>query len=423
MNKHRSPASAGRRTASWLLLCLVCVAPVASAIEGNTPGLAQAVDAAWKRAAEARRAEGESARADANRRIARSFAADEPSFGISRTEGDWYGGSRAGTGTETEVGLSVPLWMPGQRGAARAAAGADVEWAEANLAQARLEVAGRVREAAWAIAARQATQEQVRAKVGFLAKLATDVGRRVKAGDLARSDELSARADLLAAEAELADAERELHDSVARWKVLTGLEVLPDAGEIENESHADVDSLLAKAGTPPSLVAAEKAVQRAEGELKAVRRSLGTPPELTIGAKDEADSPGVVGERSLVMELRIPLGLGARRSLVRAQAQTEFDVAQAELSIARSRYAAELEAARLAIALADRQLDSESRRADLLAERVRLMEQAFAAGEIDLAELLLTTRYSAEADADRARRHAEHGMAHARLLQAIGMLP
>jgi len=419
MTRRRSPGHA----IPWLLLCLACAAPAASAVEGNAPGLAQAVDAAWARAAEARRAEGESVRADAQRRIARSFAADEPSLGLSRTEGDWYGGARAGTGTETEIGLSVPLWMPGQRGAARAAAGADVAWAEANLAQARLDVAGRVREAAWEIAARQATQEQVRAKVGFLAKLATDVERRVTAGDLARSDALAARADQLAAEAELADAERELHDSVARWKVLTGLETLPDASEIENESHADVDSLLARAGTPPSLVAAEKAVQRAEAELKAVRRSLGTPPELTLGAKDEADGPGAVGERSLVMELRIPLGLGARRSLARAQAQTGLDVAQAELAIARSRYAAELEAAKLAIVLADRQLDSESRRADLLAERVRLMEQAFAAGEIDLAELLLTTRYSAEADADRARRHAEHGLAHARLLQAIGMLP
>lgn len=423
MSKHRSPARAGRRAAPWLLLCLACAAPAASAIEGNAPGLARAVDAAWQRAVEARRAEGESARADANRRIARSFAAAEPSLSFSRTEGDWYGGARAGTGTETEVGLSVPLWMPGQRGAARAAAGADVEWAEANLAQARLEVAGRVREAAWEIAARQATREQAQAKVGFLTKLADDVERRVKAGDLAHSDALSARADQLAAEAERDDAERELHDSVARWKVLTGLDTLPDAGEIENESHADVDALLARAGTPPSLVAAEKAVLRAEGELKAVRRSLGTPPELTIGAKDEADGPGAVGERSLVVELRVPLGVGARRSLVRAQAQTGLDVAQAELALARSRHAAELEAARLAIVLADRQLDSESRRAGLLAERVRLMQRAFAAGEIDLAELLLTTRYSAEAEADRARRHAEHGLAHARLLQVIGMLP
>ncbi len=423
MKRLRFRARAVRRVSPWLVLAVACIAPAASAVEGNAPGLARAVDAAWMRAVEGRRAEGESARADAHRRIARSFAAAEPSLALSRLEGAWYGGPRAGTGTETEVGLSVPLWMPGQRGAARAAAGADVEWAEANLAQARLEVAGQVREAAWEIATRQATQEQAQAKVAFLAKLATDVERRVKAGDLARTDELAARADLLAAEAERDDAERGLHDSIARWKVLTGLDALPDADEIENESHADVESLLAKAGTPPSLIAAEKAVLRAEGGLKAVRRSLGSPPELTVGAKDEADAPGVVGDRSLIVELKIPLGFGARRSLARAQAQTELDVAQAELSIARSRYAADLEAARLAIVLADRQLESESRRAGLLAERVRLMQQAFSAGEIDLAELLLTTRYSAEADADRARRHAEHGLAHARLLQAIGMLP
>ena len=67
--------------------------------------------------------------------------------------------------------------------------------------------------------------------------------------------------------------------------------------------------------------------------------------------------------------------------------------------------------------------ESERERAELLSERVDLMQRAFEAGEIDLAELLLTNRYSAEADADLARRHAEHGLAHARLLQVIGMLP
>lgn len=98
-------------------------------------------------------------------------------------------------------------------------------------------------------------------------------------------------------------------------------------------------------------------------------------------------------------------------------------MARAALTLARSRYAAELEEARLAIALADGQLESERERAELLSERVSLMQRAFEAGEIDLAELLLTNRYSAEADADLARRHAEHGLAHARLLQVIGMLP
>lgn len=424
MNRYSLPWRHGRRT-GWLLLAaaLAGIAPAASAVEGRTPKLAKAVDAAWQRSAEGRRAEGETARAATGRRIARSFAAAEPALTYARTDGEWYGGNRAATGNETEVALSWPLWMPGQRGAALRAARADVGWADANLALARLEVAGKVREAAWDIAVRQAELKLAQSRVEFMKRLADDVDRRVAAGDLARSDGLAARADLFEAEAGLADAQRELHASQAEWRVLTGLDEMPDANEIENEAHVDVDKLVAAAGTPPALVAAEQAVQRAEGQLTAVRRSLGTPPELSIGTKNESEGPGMPGERSLMVELRVPLGVGARRSQQRAQAQTELDAAQAELTLARSRQAAELEEAKLAISLADRQLHGERQRSQLLGERSQLMHRAFAAGEIDLAELLRTLRTSAEADAAFARRHAEHGLAHARLLQAIGMLP
>lgn len=284
-------------------------------------------------------------------------------------------------------------------------------------------MAGKVREAAWAIAVRQAELELVQARVGFMKKLAEEVDRRVGAGDLARSDALAARADLLEAEAERTDARRGLATAQVEWRVLTGLEEMPDANEIEYESHVDVDKLVAEAGMPPVLVAAEQALQRAEGQLTAVRRSLGTPPELAIGTKNEVSGPGLPGENSLIVELRVPLGLGARRSQLRAQAQTGVDASQAELTLARSRQAAVLEESRLAITLADQQLDSERQRTQLLGERSRLMQRAFAAGEIDLAELLRTLRISSEADASLARRHAEHGLAHARLLQVIGMLP
>ncbi len=423
MSTHPLPPLRRRHAGLLLAAGLIALAPNAPAAEGRTPGLARAVDAAWQRAAEARRAEGEIVRAGTERRIARSFAADEPALSYSRTDGEWYGGARAAEGRETETTLSWPLWMPGQRGAALRAARADVGWADANLAQARLEVAGQVRETAWAIAVRQAELDLAQARVGFMKKLAEDVDRRVGAGDLARSDSLAARADQLEAEAELADARRELHAAQAAWRVLTGLEEMPNADEIENEAHIDVDKLVADAGTPPALLAAEQAVERAEGQLTAVRRSLGTPPELAIGTRNEVAGPGLPGENSLIVELRVPLGVGARRSQKRAQAQTEVDAARAELTLARSRQAAELDEAKLAIELADQQLEGERQRAQMLGERSRLMQRAFAAGEIDLAELLRTLRISTEADASLARRHAEHGLAHARLLQAIGMLP
>ncbi len=410
--------------AGLLLASLLLVAPAASVagIAGR-PTLVEAVDAAWRIAVEARHADSESRRAEAGMRVARSFAADSPALAWSREEGDWYGGARAGSATETEIGLSWPLWMPGQRRAAVDASRADAAWASANLAQARLEVAARVRETAWDIAARQAELGAAQSAVDALVELAGVVERRVAFGDLATSDLLASRAGVLDAEMARDDALRRLEAARARWTVLTGYEETVDAGEMEAETRIDSRSLLSRAGTPPSLVAAEASVRRAEGERAAVRRSLGAPPELTLGAKEESDGPGAMGDRSLVLALRIPLGFGARRELAQATAQSALDVAQAELSLARSKHAADLAAARSDFEITGRQLEGARQRAELLSRRQQMMERAFAAGEIPLAELLLAHRDSRAARADLARRKAERGLAHTSLLHAIGAFP
>lgn len=95
MNRSSLPPRLRGRAGLLLAVAMLAVAPPAFAVEGRTPGLARAVDAAWQRAAEARRAEGETVRAATGRRIARSFAADEPALSYSRTDGEWYGGNRA----------------------------------------------------------------------------------------------------------------------------------------------------------------------------------------------------------------------------------------------------------------------------------------------------------------------------------------
>ncbi|WP_454831834.1 TolC family protein [Pseudoxanthomonas wuyuanensis] len=411
----------GARVLAITLALPMPAALAAPAAEG--PGLARAMEAAWQRAVEARRAQGEAARARAGHIAARSFAAEAPSLEFSRRQGDWYGGTAASDVRETEVGLSWPLWLPGQRGAAVGAARTDIEWAQANMAVARLEVAGQVREAAWEVATRQAGLELAQARVDFLSKLAGDVERRVASGDLARSDSMAARADLLAAQAEQADARRELQASHSRWSVLTGLRALPDTRDIEKDSHADLDALQAGAGQPPQLRLAELTAERAQRRLALARKSRSDAPELTLGATEESEGPGLPVERSLTLALRVPLGTRARNAPLRAQAQSEADIAEAELTLARARHAADLEDARLAVELADRQLENERDRTGLLDERAALMRKAFSAGEIPLADLLLAMRYAAEAAADFARRHAEHGLAHARFLQVIGTLP
>jgi len=406
-----------------LLLVLAFAVLAAEPVNPETVSISRAVHAAWQRAALARQAEGELLRTDAGRRIAHSLAADGPSLEYVRTQGDWYGGARAGRGQEVEAGLNWPLWLPGQRRATMAAARADSGWAQTNLDLARLQVAWQVREAVWAVAATQAMLRLAETRVAFMRTLAADVARRADAGELAYSDVLAAQADLMAVQGELAEAQRGVHASHARWRVLTGLDALPDVEEVEVESAAELDALIAGIATPPTVRAAELALQRARAEHQAVRRSLGAAPELTLGSKEERAAPGAPVERSVNLAMRIPLGLGVRRTQARVRTQTAMEVAEAELELARRQYTQDLANARLALQLAREQQVRERRRTALHGEHLELMQQAFAAGEIGLDTLLRAIRLAAEADARLAKGHAEYGLAHARLLHVIGVLP
>ena len=59
MNRSSLPPRHRRRAGILLAVAMLAVVPSAFAVDGRTRGLARAMDAAWQRAAEARRAEGE----------------------------------------------------------------------------------------------------------------------------------------------------------------------------------------------------------------------------------------------------------------------------------------------------------------------------------------------------------------------------
>ena len=65
----------------------------------------------------------------------------------------------------------------------------------------------------------------------------------------------------------------------------------------------------------------------------------------------------------------------------------------------------------------------QEQRATLLRQRAQLLDKSFRAGETALPELLLAVQAAAQAEAVLTRQQAALGLAHARLLQASGVLP
>ena len=164
----------------------------------GTVTLRAALDSAWQRAVTARESDGQRRRADADRAVAGSFWAAPPSLELSHRDDRLQ--SNAGT-RETEIGVAVPLWLPGQRAARAGTADAAVAQAQAATQVALLRLAGELRDAAWQIFALQAEAAQADGLAQALKQLADDVERRVSAGDLARADALAAQAEQLAASA------------------------------------------------------------------------------------------------------------------------------------------------------------------------------------------------------------------------------
>jgi outer membrane protein, heavy metal efflux system len=377
--------------------------------------LADAVRSAWRRSLHSTEIAGQQRRAQAEQTAASALWAEPPSVELAyRTDRlQSNAGSR-----ETEVGVAVPLWLPGQRAARLASAQAEESAADTAQAAGKLQVAGLVREAAWNIARQQAEVDLAIEQEQALDALASDVERRVAAGDLARVDALAARAERLAASASLSQARHALHAAVLQWSALTGFAGAPEGLHAE---QAPVDAALGDAH--PALRAARLGVELGRRRLDAVQASQRSAPELIARLRQDRSARGEPAANSIGVGLRIALGTDDRNAPLQAAAFNELALAQATEQQLKVQLQAEIEQTRAAAVAAEQQLGHESERSKLMRERAALIERSFRAGETPLPELLRALSDAARAESDRHRQSAALGLARARLQQALGILP
>jgi outer membrane protein TolC len=403
------------RTHPWLSACVIT-----GALAG-VPALAQpavtlraALDAAWLRASASREADGLRRTAEAERAAAGALWAAPPSLTMSHRDSRLHGGS----GRETEFGIAVPLWMPGQRTARADTADAEAAQALAAGQAARWQLAGELREAVWQMSALQAEADSADARARALQQLADDVQRRVRAGDLARADALAAQAEQLAASAARTDLQQRLQEAQTRWTLVTGLTAAPDVA-------ADAAEASAPEVPPPhpALQLARQSTELARQRVALLRHSRRDAPELSVGVRQDAPGRTEGAQASLVVGLRLPFGTDDRNLPREAAALTELDVAQTHELRLRERLDHDIATARGALRSAQSQLDAETARARLLRERATLIETSFHAGETPLPDLLRALAAAAQADSATARQAAALGLARARLQQALGLLP
>lgn len=322
---------------------------------------------------------------------------------------------------EVELGLALPLWLPGERQASQALAEAEGARLEGRAAAQRLQLAGELRKAWWEW---RLARDEVALSDNALdsaRRLRDDVARRVAAGDLARADLHQAAAALASAQAEQADVAVRLEAAAARLQWLTGQQpaALNGDGEAAPAMAIDADWLSAH----PELQAAQARFEQARQAQALARSRSRANPELTVSTRRERGASGEAAERSWALGLRIPLSSSARHGAAIAEAGAERVEAEIDVERERERLQQTAQLARSQWQAAERRRQASEERAQLARETQRFFDKAFRLGESDLPTRLRIGQetFAAERAANRAR--IQESAALSAYRQALGLLP
>ncbi|MFV5214478.1 TolC family protein [Azonexus caeni] len=322
---------------------------------------------------------------------------------------------------EIELGLALPLWLPGERQASQALAEAEGARLEGRAAAQRLQLAGELRSAWWEW---RLARDEVALSDNALdsaRRLRDDVARRVAAGDLARADLHQAAAALALAQAEQADVAVRLEAAAARLQWLTGQRpaALNGDGEAAPAKAVEADWLSAH----PELQAAQARFEQARQAQALARSRSRANPELTVSTRRERGASGEAAERSWALGLRIPLSSSARHGAAIAEAGAERVEAEIDLERERERLQQTAQLARSQWQAAERRRQASEERAQLARETQRFFDKAFRLGESDLPTRLRIGQetFAAERAANRAR--IQESAALSAYRQALGLLP
>ncbi len=375
--------------------------------------LREVFESAWANSPQGRTAEAKRDEVAASRSVAESWFPAAPKIDAFHRTDRWNSDL---CNQESEIGVSLPLWLPGQKAARRSLAEAEGGENEGDIQATRLAVAGELRRALWTLVMARSEAEIGAERLKAAAGLEADVVRRLKVGEIARSDLLLARQETASARAAAADAQLGVVRSLQRYRVLTGTDRLPD-------NPQEPLGVAANRELDPRVVAAQAVVERARAALRLAQESRREAPSVGVLYRRDREVSGATPRDSIGFAISIPLAVDVRNAPLMASANTTLIEAEAryrrllaEVDADLREAEAQLESAALGAALA---VDREQ----AAAERLTLMRRSFELGESALVELLRAQTQATEARIEGVRSRSRLSAAHANLNQARGITP
>ena len=172
----------------------------------------------------------------------------------------------------------------------------------------------------------------------------------------------------------------------------------------------------------PALLAAEAGVAAAEAQMRLVEATPRDNPEFGVFGRNEEGRLTEQGV-SLGLRLRVPLATNARNIPRVAAAQADLTRAVAERALRRRLLAAEIDASRVALRMAEEAARIARQRLAVANQQLDLGRRAFNAGETGLFDLYRIRQLQLEAASTQAQADVTAGRARSRLNQALGAVP
>lgn len=388
--------------------------------------LKQAFDEAWARQPEAQSLTVRREAAEARRQSADSWMAEPLVLGLS-TQTDQINNDQGRREYAAEI--AWPMWLPGERTRMATLADAETRATVSRALAAQLRMAATVREAWWDWQRARIEQGLAQDRLNNAQRLAADVTRRVKAGDLARADQHQAAGAAAGAELAKAEAEAALATATQHLRALTGKRPdlpstngaeIPVVGEPVPTLPADLSALDTTHPAVAELLDRAEVAQR-EAELAEVQTRAN--PELMLATTRDRERMGDPYRQTVSIGLRFPLGSDSRHRAKVGLARAEAIEATGQWQLERERLIADLEAARIRVESARTQQTAAEKRAQLARESRGFFEKSFRLGESDLPTRLRIELEAVDAERQAARSHIDLAAAVSRLRQALGLLP
>lgn len=394
-----------------LLLMLCLAAPWARAGEAETASLSALVDAALKRHPEARAAVARAVELEAGTAVAAALTPAPPALSVAHVN-DRAGSDRGRR--EYELGIGVPLWLPGQRAAGQAVARREQAAFASRGRALRWEVAADVVERWRSARDAQVALTQAQRRLEQARRLEADAQRRLAAGDIARADANLVTGERLDAAAALLEAAAALREAEARWQVLTA-SPLPEAIEPPAAAAAEPSH--------PLLDSARDATGAAQARVQLARSATREAPELSLRAIRERGDLQEPWSNRLGVELSIPFSSAPRVTREVAAADAALQRADAEEARLRAELELQRQQGAAALAAARERLEFARQRDAVARDNQGLAERAWQLGEIDTVTRLRAQAQAMEAALALARAHIELNGAELRQRLAEGVTP